>query len=383
MKQVLIIAAEASSALFAERLIQSWKAQKKDLHFFGVGNQAMESLGFERLGRAEEMAVVGVAEIIEHYQELKKIFNQIVQEAQKRKPEMVILMDYPGFNLRLAKALSPYGLNVVYYISPQIWAWRQNRVEIIKKYCKKMYVIFPFEEKFYQQAGVPVEFVGHPVLDEIQERYLDQKQVLLERRRRGIQDNEVVIGLMPGSRKSELKQHMKIQLEVAKKMILQYPKVKIAVLVAPSFTKEQVLEYMSDVRFPYILLRDEPMAMISLTDYILAASGTATLMVGLCEKPMVVMYRLKWLTGMLARFLVKGVRFFCIINLIFDKELVPERMQGQANPEHLFQLLKRYVDEPEYALSVKNELKSLKDLLGEKGATIRLRNSLNKMMGFE
>lgn len=380
MTDVLIVAAEASSGLFAQRLLEHWKKNNKKIRSFGVGTQQMEDLGFERLGKAEEMAVVGVSEVLEHYSALKKVFNTVIAEANRRKPRLVILMDYPGFNLKLAKELSPLGLNVVYYISPQVWAWKKNRVKIIKRYCKKVYVIFPFELSFYKSLQIPVEFVGHPALDELDSHYLDAKRTKIERNRRGIADDEILIGLMPGSRKSELKHHMQTQLEVAKKLCQAYEKVKIAILVAPTFSKSEVQDYLQDVRFPYMLIKDEPLAMIRLTDFILAASGTATLMVGLCQKPMVVMYKLNWLTGVFANLFVKGVRYFCIVNLIFEKEVVPERFQSKANPEELFQLMKKYIEVPDYAASVKSDLAQLHQRLGQSGATQRLAQSLEEYL---
>jgi lipid-A-disaccharide synthase len=376
--QIMIVAAEASSALYAQRLLEHWRFIGKEIKSFGVGTQAMEDLGFERLGKSEEMAVVGIAEVIEHYSELKAVFERLVKAAVERRPQVILVLDYPDFNLKLAKELSAKGLRVVYYVSPQVWAWRKGRVNLIKKYCDKVLLLFPFEQEFYREKQVPYEFVGHPVLDDLSDSLFDESRRLLQRRRRGVQDDECLVGLMPGSRKSEIKLHLPLQIEVARRLCRDNSKVKILFLVAPTLSKEQIQDYLDNVQFPYLLIKDDPLEMIFLTDVILAASGTATLMVGLLQKPMVVMYKLKWLTGMIAKLVVHGVKFFGIVNLIFNREVVPERWQGGANPAELTRLMNRYIQDPQHATKVKAELAKLAAALGEKGATKRVAASLEK-----
>lgn len=380
MKSVLMVSAEASSALFAQRLLEHWKKTNADIHAFGVGSQAMEDLGFERLGKAEEMAVVGAAEIIEHYGELKKVFNNLVEQAAARRPQLAIVMDYPDFNLMLAKKLHALGIPVIYYISPQVWAWRKGRIKKIKKYCEKVLVLFPFEVPFYQEKGVPVEFVGHPLVDELDDKYFSPEHRKQHRNRCGIQDDDIVIGLMPGSRRLEIKQHLDLQFKVAERLYKTYPKIKILLMCAPSVEKETLQSKLEDIRFPYILQKDDPVEMIELCDVVLAASGTATLFVGLLEKPMVVMYKMKWLTGVIAKVLVRGVKFFGIVNLILGYEAVPERWQGGANVDELYRLMKRYIDDPVYKNQVINDLKKLKNQLGDRGATARVAQQVDQFL---
>lgn len=382
MNSVMIVAAEASSSFFAQRLLEEWSKNSTThsgaLKAFGVGSRAMEDLGFERLGKSEEMAVVGIAEVIEHYGHLKSVFNSLVQAARERRPKVVVLMDYPDFNLRLAKEIHQMGIPVVYYITPQVWAWRKGRAASIKKYCDQVFVLFPFEERFFKDLGVNCQFVGHPLLDELNPKYLDPQYIDLQRSRMGISKEEILIGLMPGSRRSEIKQHIQTQIEVAKKLLRSDSRIRIAFLCAPTLDKEYFLSFLEDVRFPYMLLKQDPLDMICLVDLMLAASGTATLQVGLLQKPMVVMYRLKWLTGMIAKLIVRGVKFFCIVNLIFDREVVPERWQSGAEPEPLFELMARYLKDPEYYQQVKTDLAELQYKLGDRGATQRVVRLLEK-----
>lgn len=371
----MIIAAEASSAHYAQKLIEYWRIAGKDYNFFGVGSNSMEQIGFERFGKSEEMAVVGAAEIIAHYSQLKGIFNRLVEEAKKRKPQVVILMDYPEFNLMLAKKLHAMGIKCFYYISPQVWAWRKERVQTIKKYCEKAYLLFPFEAEFYKSRHVPYEFVGHPLLDEFSEELLDPVKIQYNREKYGIKKEERLLALMPGSRRGELNQHLDIQLEVARRLLKKYDYLRLAIFVAPTISKNEMLDRLDNFKSSYILLQEDPNKMISLADYVLVASGTATLMVGLLQKPMVIMYKLKWLTGLFGKLFIR-VKFFGLVNLILDKEVVPERKQSDANPDELFRLMDRYISDPIYTSRVVDELKKIPAHLGEKGATQRVAKSL-------
>lgn len=381
MNQVLFVAAEASSVTYAQRILESWKQQGQKVHAFGVGSQEMENLGFERLGKAEEMAVVGAAEIINHYGLLKGVFDLLVEEAEKRRPKVAVVMDYPEFNLMLAKKLHAMGIPVVYYISPQVWAWRKGRVKTIKKYCQKVFVLFPFEVPFYEEHQVPCEFVGHPLLDELDERFIgDPNYLKIHRNQCGIADHEIVLGLMPGSRRQELKQHFQIQLDAARILAKKYPNLKILILTAPTFSKEKMQEYLEDFRLPYILMKDEPFRMIHLVDMMLVASGTATLQVGLLQKPMVIMYKMKWLTGVFAKLIVRGTKYFGLVNLILGREAVPERFQAEVTPEKIATLLEKYIIDPEYKAKVVADLAQLRSYLGNKGATQRVVVALNEYL---
>lgn len=380
MSKALIVAAEISSGIYAQRLLAEWKSQNQNISAFGIGTQGMEELGFRRIGKAEEMAVFGFAEVVHKYNFLKSVFWQVVEEAKKQKPQVAILMDYPGFNLRLAEELKKLGIPVVYYISPQIWAWKQGRIKAIKKYVDKMLVVFPFEVDFYQKHGVQVEFVGHPLLDELDPKFEDFKNINLQRSRCGVSEQEVLLGLMPGSRFSELKYNFPTQLAVARRIHKNYGRIRLAILVAPNLQKEDLLPYLEDFRTPYMLLKEEPAAMISMMDLILATSGTATLLVGLLAKPMVIMYKVHWLTAIIAKLLVRGIKYFGLVNLITNKELVPERFQGQATEDELYFQVEKFLKDQEYRLGVQNELKQVRHMLGDRGASKRVAQSLKEYL---
>lgn len=378
MKTVMIVAAEASSALFAERLLEHWRDRRFEVSAFGVGTAKMEKLGFERFGQAEEMAIVGFAEVIRHYRFLKSVFDRLVEEALKRRPQVVVLLDYPEFNMRLAKELHRHGINVVYYVSPQVWAWRQGRIKKIKEFCREVFLLFPFEVDFYRRHGVPYRFVGHPILDEISPDLLDENQQDLRRSQCGFSKDEIVVGLMPGSRRMEIEKLFALQLDVARRLCQRNPRVRILILVAPTIEKEDLAPYLEDVRFPFVMMKDEPARMIALTHFVLAASGTATLMVGLLKKPMVIMYRLNALTAFIARRVVSG--FFGLPNLILGREVVPERFQEQATVEHLTDLMSSYLDDPALVARVRGDLAELPGKLGDKGATVRVAQALEEYL---
>ncbi len=380
MNSILMVAAEASSVIYAQRILENLKAKNIDVKAFGVGSRQMEELGFERLGKSEEMAIVGAAEIISHFGLLKSVFDGLVKAATERKPKVAIVMDYPEFNLMLSKKLHALGIPVIYYISPQVWAWRKGRVHTIKKYCEKALLLFPFEIPFYSKHAVPHEFVGHPILDELDEKLLDPQYRILHRNQCGITDQEIVLGLMPGSRRLELKQHFAIQLETARQLSHQYKNLKILIMVAPSFEKEDLYPYLEDFKLPYMMIKDEPFRMIHLCDFILATSGTATLMVGLLKKPMVIIYRMKALTAIFAKLIVRGTKYFGLVNLILQKEVAPERFQGDALPKKLVPLFQKYIDDPDYAESVRQQLGELRHHLGEKGATERVTGIIQRYL---
>src|SRR4051812_39176887 len=180
---VLIVAAEASSSIYAQRLLEYWAEHEVKVKPFGIGSESMRKLGFEVLGRSEDLAVVGLQEVISHFPLIRKTFHSLVDEAAKRRPKFALLLDYPDFNLRLAKKLKALGIPVIYYISPQVWAWRTSRVNLIRKVVDHILVLFPFEEEFYQKNNVKVSFVGHPLLDELNREIFD-KEIRKERRQR-------------------------------------------------------------------------------------------------------------------------------------------------------------------------------------------------------
>jgi lipid-A-disaccharide synthase len=373
---VLVVAAEASSTLYAQRLLELWKKEHRAVSAFGIGSREMENLGFEILGRSEDLAVVGLQEVLAHFSQIRETFNRILAEAKARKPAFALLLDYPGFNLRLAKRLKALGIPVVYYISPQVWAWRTSRVYDIKKTVDRMLVVFPFEVDFYRKYDIPVNFVGHPLLDEISEDLYDAKTTSEQRSKFGFTDQDLVLALMPGSRKSELRFNLQVQIQAAEKLSKKYPRLQVALFVAPNFSLDEIQRRLPEIQFPLRLIQAEPFTMIRLADVVLCASGTATLMVGLLGKPMVIMYKMNAITAFLAKLIVKNTPFFGLINLVLGRRVVPELFQEQANLDGLCTALEVFINDPQNREKTHLELLEARHCLGNRGATERVNEAL-------
>ena len=371
MDSVLIVAAEASSSLYAQRLLEAWKAQGRNLQAFGIGSRSMEKVGFECLGRSEDLAVVGLQEVIKHFPLIRKTFHSLVEQAVARKPKFALLLDYPDFNLRLAKQLKKRGITVIYYISPQVWAWRTGRVKQIKKVVDHMLVLFPFEETFYREHDVKCDFVGHPLLDELPDSLRDNSVHQVQRQRFGIGDNDLVLGLMPGSRKSEIEHHLETQLKAAQILVKRQPRVRPVLMIAPTMERERFGEAIAAMSMNIQIIKEDPLDMMALADVMLVKSGTATLMVGLMEKPMVIMYRMTAITAWIAKKLVTKTKFFGLVNLVMNRQVAPELFQEEASPERLATELEALLFGPEREIALKN-LSEVREALGSKGATKRV-----------
>ncbi len=368
-KSILIVAAEDSSCLYAERLLEHWQQQGLSLSCFGVGSEKMESLGFDCIGHSEELAVMGLQEVMSHWSVIKAAFNGILDRCKKERPDVAILLDYPGFNLRMAKKLKALGIPVVYYISPQVWAWKKGRVKTIKNVVDKMIVLFPFEKDFYKKYDYEVEFLGHPLLDEISDKYSDPEYLKLSRQRYGVQPEEKLIAMMPGSRKAEIERHLTLQLQVAQRLHEKDQSLKFAIFIAPGMSKNFIQEQIPPLNFPIMIVKDKPLDMISLSDAVLAKSGTSTLLVGLLKKPMVIMYRMKPLTAFLAKLVVRSTKFFGIVNLILDKEVSIELFQEKANVDRLTQEMEKIIFDKNNIERQVTELASLRTKLGNSGVS--------------
>lgn len=359
---ILIVAAEASSCMYAKLFIERWRQDFPNTHFYGIGDKAMQKAGMECLGLAEDLAVVGLQEVISHWSEIKTAYKGILAKAEKNPPRFALLLDYPGFNLRLAKDLNALDLPVVYYISPQLWAWKKGRVHQVKKYVDDMMVVFPFEVDFYRGYDIDAHFVGHPLVEVVDHELAHYPAT---------HNLRPVLGLMPGSRKSEIKYNLVTQLKAAQ-ILAKKNAVSLRLLVAPTLNMDFVKAAGGSLLNRVELVQDSPSTMIKNCDLILTASGTATLQVALCEKPMTVMYRMNTITAFLAKLLVRSVDAFCIVNLIAKKKIVREFFQDDASPENLAHELLEILDNSMYRNEMLTQLKEVKTGLGHGGATENL-----------
>ena len=282
-KRILIVAGEASSDLHAANLVKEIKTLLPELEFFGLGGTKMENQGVRLFANIVNLAVVGFIEVLKNIRKFKAIFNQLLREVDKLNPHLAILIDYPGFNLRLANELKKRNIPIVYYISPQVWAWGRNRINIIKRLVRRMIVIFKFEEELYKKEGVAVSFVGHPLLDTIRtDSFLP------------LPAGRTTISLLPGSREAEVKHLLPIMLESAKNIWERIPKSQFLILRSSTVKMDLFNQILANYQLPVYVFNDKTYEGLASCDFALIASGSATLESTLLEKPFLLIYKVSW-----------------------------------------------------------------------------------------
>jgi len=369
-KHIIIVAGEASGDMHAAHLVQSIKKINPSITFSGLGGEKMKNNGVTIYKDMTQLGIVGFIEVIKHYGELKKTFDLIFDKALKSHPDAVILVDYPGFNLRLAKKLKEIKIKVIYYISPQIWAWKKNRVHFIKKYVDKMLVLFNFEKDFYSKYKVNSSFVGHPLLDQVVITS-SKKEILTAL---NLQEYKFTIGLLPGSRNNEVKKLLPVMLKTVQTLIKKYPSLQFLILKAPTIEKSLIHKYLDEIipenklgkipnpshskkkdappisnkiktYFPVSILDNKTYDGINACDLCIVASGTATLETAILQKPMVVIYKTSFLTWLLAKLFVR-IPNIGLVNVVAGKKIVPECIQFQATPKKISnELIKIFTNE--------------------------------------
>ncbi len=357
-----IIAGEASGDLHAANLMREIKLLDSLAEFRFWGGDLMQNEGGILVKHYRELAFMGVIEVIQNIRSIKKNFATCKTDLLEYKPDILILVDYPGFNLRIAKFSHENNLKTYYYISPKIWAWKKSRAWKIKKYIDKMFVIFPFEKDFYKTYDYPVEYVGNPLLDEI-----EKKKPLLKNKEEFFSSNNLnhkpIIALLAGSRKQEIR----IILPEMLKMVNQYPEYQFIIAGAPSFNSEIYQPIIGNL--PVNIIFNQTYDLLKHAHTAIVTSGTATLETALFNVPQVVLYKMIQLQYNIGKYFIK-VKFFSLVNIIMDNEIVKELLQN-----NLEQLLKTELDKllnnPTYRRSMLENYQVLKNKLGETGASKR------------
>ena len=335
--RILISAGEASGEFYGAELMQALRRLAPDagFDFFGVGGEQMRAAGCELLVDAREIAEVGIVEVVKHIPNIYRRFRQVVREAERRRPDAAVLIDFPDFNLRLARELHKLGVPVIYYVSPQLWAWKQRRIERVRKYVRKMLVIFPFEEKFYRERGVAAEFVGHPLAD-LPPPSITREDFACEYK---LDPARQWIALLPGSRRGEVSWIFPVLLEAAR---LLGPDYVYTVPVASTLSGEWVASFLREYSGPPITLTRDARATLLHARAAAVASGTSTLEASLIGTPFVMVYRVAPLTWSVGRRLVKVDRF-AMVNLIAERDVVPELVQADFTPQNVCAQLRRII----------------------------------------
>jgi lipid-A-disaccharide synthase len=366
-KKILIVAGEASGDLHAAHLVEEIKKIRPRTSFFGLGGPKMKTQGVALSCDLTRSAVVGFWEVLKNLPKFKKIFRDILKTTDEQKPDLAILVDYPGFNLRLAAELHKKNIPVVYYISPQIWAWGQKRIHLIKKVIRKMLVFFKFEEELYKAQGVPVSFVGNPLLDNV--KTSTTKEELL--RQAGLKPGLLTVCLLPGSREKEVKTLLPIMLECAK-IITGYldKRIQFLVLRSSSVKEEIFKKAMSNHSLPVKILTGKTYDGIAASDFALVASGTATLETAILATPMIVLYKVNFLTWLFIRLMIK-IPYIGLVNVVKGKKVAEEFIQFDADPQKICDYVIPVLHDKDKLARLKLELFSIKQLLGPPGANLR------------
>ncbi|MBD3304987.1 lipid-A-disaccharide synthase [candidate division KSB3 bacterium] len=370
---LMIIAGEASGDLHGAHLIRALKARLPDVKISGVGGWYLQTEGMEVVSSSDELAVVGVSEVVKKLLTVFKVYRHLSRVLRDQRPDLLILVDYPEFNLRLARVAHRLGIPIVYYISPQVWAWRSYRAKLIQRLVTKMIVIFPFEREFYQRYGVDVEWVGHPLTDAVSSSLTKDAFCT----HYGLDPARPIIGLLPGSRESEAERLLPVMREAAQQLHQRDPNVQFVLPVASSLEHSKLFE----TTLPEFvhLTRHHTYETIHAADVIVTASGTVTVEAAILETPMIITYIVSPLTYWLGRKFIK-VPFIGMVNLIAGKQIVPELIQEQATPERIVHEILTLLDDPAALDRLRQELRHVHEKLGEPGAPARAAEVIVKLL---
>lgn len=367
--KIFIVAGEASGDLHGAELVKALRHRLPAARLFGIGGPLMRKAGMEALFDCSSLAVVGLVEILEHLGPIVRAFRTTVRWLRTERPSLLILIDYPEFNFLLAGRAKRLGIPIFYYISPQVWAWRQGRVKKLRRLVDRLAVILPFEEVFFRDRGVPVTFVGHPLLDVV--RASPSHDAF--RAEIGLAEQEHLVGLLPGSRTGEVSRIFPIMAKAAEQMLASRPDLQFVVALAPSLDADGLWKKISpspSLRARLNTVAGRTYDFIAAADLLLAASGTVTLEAAILGTPMIVTYRVSPITARLARLLIR-VPYASLVNLVAGREVVPELIQEQATPARLAREALALLENGHRLEAMRQDLEAVRRALGEPGAAGR------------
>jgi lipid-A-disaccharide synthase len=364
--KVAIVAGEASGDLHASEVVRELKTLDANLTMFGIGGDFLAREGMTLLHHAREMGIVGLFNVLKHLPMFRRIYKELIARIEQERPDVVLLVDYPEFNLRVAKRCKELGLRVVYYISPQLWAWRTGRVRHIARYVDRMVVIFPFEEEFYRKHNVPVTYVGHPLIEQLSHIPKPPRD-----------PDELRIALLPGSRRMEVLSLLPPMLD-AVEILRRERNVNAYIIQAPTISRQKLDRIMHDRGITVSVREHDGGEGVAAADVALSSSGTATLESAVLGTPVVVMYRLSAANYFLAKRLVR-LPHFSLVNIVAGKRIVPELIQDDVNGPRIAQEVRELVA-PEHYDAVRAELAAVRGKLGEPGTARRVAEEIHKMV---
>ncbi len=371
---VLIIAGEASGDLHGASLIRELKKLNSSLKIFGIGGNKMQAEGMELIYHIDKMAFLGFVEVVKHLPFIKKVQSDLINEIKKRNVKQVVLIDYPGFNLSLAKKLKKLDLELIYYITPQVWAWGKGRVNKIRELFKKVLVVFPFEEKFFKEKNVNAEYVGHPLISEINNYDFASRDFL--NNKFNLDPAKDILLILPGSRKQEVKSIFPEVVKSASKIAYDFD-MQIVVACADNLD-ENIFYKLTDLK-NFKAIKNQTYDLLKNAKFGIVKSGTSTLEAGLLQLPMVIVYKTSWPTYFIGKTLVK-INKIGMANIILEEHVVPELIQNEANAEKIYNEAKKILSDENLYENIKIKLGKIKGILGDKNAPLNAAKIIHSLI---
>lgn len=365
-KSIMIIAGEASGDLHGSNLAQAIHNLRPDVEISGIGGKFMAQSGVKLYYDVVDLAVIGFAEVLKKYRKFRRIFNSLLANIDADPPDAVVLIDFPGFNLRFAQQIKKRSIPIIYYISPQIWAWGENRIKTISQLVDKMIVIFDFEKELYKGYGLDVEFIGHPLLDIVKPTMSHDEAYAYFNLRK----NKPTIGLFPGSRKNEVISHLPIMLKAASLINQKIEGVQFLLSKAPTLEANIYHRLLKETRSSIHMTSDKTYDVMNICDLLLVASGTATLEGTILLRPMIIIYKLSFLSWLLARSLIK-IPYVGLVNVVARRKICPEFLQYNATPKNIAASAIELLGDQLKLSNIRADLTNIKEKLGTLGASIR------------
>lgn len=371
--QILISAGEASGDMYAARLAEALR-QRVDVELFGMGGPRMRQAGVDLVADCSEVSLVGIVEIAKKYPALRRVWHRLLGEAARRRPRLAILTDFPGFHLRLARALQSRHVPCVYFVCPQFWAWRPWRANLVRRRFVRGLCIFPFEEEWYRSRRVRADFIGHPLVGEVAARRSREQFAAAC----GIDPQKPIITILPGSRSGEIAHHMPTLLAACRLIHRSVPDAQFVIALAPGVA-DALIEPYQFRGVGFYVVKDATYDALGAADVSIVSSGTATIEAALMDAPMIVVYRVAPLTAFIARLLVR-TPMFAMVNLIVGKKVVPELVQNDFTPRRVARETVDLLESREARERIRRGLAEVRQMLGPPGAIQRAADLIAEML---
>lgn len=362
--KVMFSAGEASGDQHAAHMFSEMKKLRPGIRGIGMGGAKMAGAGIDVRYDSSQIAVIGLVEVVKHYAEIRRALKLMQSLLAAERPDLLVCVDYKEFNFKLATYAKRIGIKVLFYVSPQVWAWRPGRVKQYGRVIDRMAVIFPFETSYYEAENVPVRYVGHPSVDKVRPEYSKTEDFV----RFGLAADKPVVGLLPGSRSGEIKRMLPVMLKAADKLAGRVPGLQFILPQAGSIADTTLHDYLKTSPVNITVIKDQPYDVMQCCDAIMTTSGTASLEIALLTVPMVICYKLSPLTYWLGRLLVK-TPFIGLPNIVAGKGIVKELIQHQASAENLADEITHILTDADYALQMRGHLQGVKASLGQGGGS--------------